>query len=260
MQNGGVHIGHFVGCIHGEYLKTLSGFSAGEDMMLGTLAATPELNFHDRMQWSNNRLCPHGTIRSLLGQPTVAAMLDYVAAHQAEFMPGLLRKRGSPERRIDPAVLLSRVKVGLGPFQQQVETVMRAVAPVAVGRLGLIEPAVEPREFEFASYGDGGHFKVHLDTTDQAHRMRILSCVYYFAASPRRFSGGALRLHGFPDPLGGTERPVVDVTPEADMLVMFPSWMEHEVLPVRVPSGAWIDHRFSINCWIHRVNLSVSAA
>jgi SM-20-related protein len=215
---------------------------------------TLELNFHDRAVWSNNQHCPHGTIHSLLGQSAVSAMLEHVVEHEADFSPGLLRKRGSPERRIDPAVLHSRVRRGLGPFQQRVETVMRAVAPIAVTRLGLIEPAVEPREFEFASYGDGGHFTLHLDTTEEAHRMRILSCVYYFAATPRRFTGGALRLHGFPSPFGAGERPIVDVTPETDMLVIFPSWMEHEVLPVHVPSGSWRDHRFSINCWIHRVN------
>jgi SM-20-related protein len=231
--------------------EAVERFQAGEDTVLGT--ANPELNFQDRAEWSNNQHCPHGTIRSLFGLQTVSAMLDYVVEHEADFTPGILRKRGSPERRVDPAVLNSRVRLGLGPFQERVATIMRAVAPIAVARLGLIEPVVEPREFEFASYGDGGHFKVHLDTTDQAHRMRILSCVYYFAARPRRFTGGVLRLHGFPQPSGIGERPTVDITPETDMLVMFPSWMEHEVLPVKVSSGAWIDHRFSINCWIHRV-------
>jgi SM-20-related protein len=224
-----------------------------EKSMLSTTNKEPELDLRDRLEWSNNQHCPHGTIRHLLGQPTAAAMLDYVAQQESAFRSGLVRSRGSDERRVDPAVLRSRVLLGLGPFQTDFETVMRAIAPLAVQRLGLIEPAVAPREFEFASYGDGGHFKVHLDTVDRSARVRILSCVYYFAATPPRFAGGNLRLHGFPDPFGRSERPIVDVTPETDMLVMFPSWMEHEVLPVAVPSGAWRDHRFSVNCWIHRV-------
>jgi SM-20-related protein len=232
----------------------LSGFPAGEDTMLGTANSDSELDFRDRLQWSTDQHCPHGTIRHLLGQSTAAAMLEYVAEHEAAFRPGSVRSRGSDQIRVDPGVLRSRILVGLGPFQSRVETVMRAIAPIAVQRLGLIEPAVAPREFEFASYGDGGHFKVHLDTVDRSARLRILSCVYYFAATPRRFSGGNLRLHGFPDPFGRSERPVIDVAPETDMLVIFPSWMEHEVLPVHVPSGAWIDRRFSINCWIHRVS------
>jgi SM-20-related protein len=211
------------------------------------------LEFDERLTWSTDERCPHGTIRSLLGQTIVSAMLDYVAEHESAFTPGSVRSRGSDERRVDLVVLRSRVLRGLGPFQTPVEAVMRAIAPIAVKRLGLIEPAVAPREFEFASYGDGGHFKLHLDTLNRARQMRILSCVYYFAATPQRFTGGNLRLHGFPDPFGRSERPIFDITPQPDMLVMFPSWMEHEVLPVRVPSGAWRDHRFSVNCWIHRV-------
>jgi SM-20-related protein len=212
------------------------------------------LEFDDRFIWSGDERCPHGTVRELLGRSTVAAMLEHVAAHELAFTPGSVRSRGSKERRVDQAILNSRVMLDLGPFRAQLETVMRAIAPIAVKRLGLVEPAVEAREFEFASYGDGGHFNIHVDTVGRLKRVRILSCVYYFAVTPRRFTGGDLRLHGFPDPFGRKERPIVDITPESDMLVMFPSWMQHEVLPVHVPSGAWIDRRFSINCWIYRID------
>lgn len=44
------------------------------------------------------------------------------------------------------------------------------------------------------------------------------------------------------------------MAPETDTLVAFPSWLRHEVLPVRVPSGDWADCRFSINCWLLRAN------
>lgn len=222
--------------------------------MLSINDQKPTLEFDGRLKCSADERCPHGTIRDLLGTSTVAAMIDYVGEREAAFEPGSLRRRGSGERRIDAAVLDSLVLRGLGPFQERFETAMRAIAPLAVAQLGLAEPAVEPREFEFASYGDGGHFNVHLDTVDRVRHVRILSCVYYFSVTPRRFTGGALRLHGFPDPLRGSEKSAVDITPESDMLVMFPSWMEHEVRPVQVPSGAWIDRRFSINCWIHRAN------
>lgn len=211
------------------------------------------LQFGEQLTWSKDQLCPHGRICGLLGASTAAAMLDYVVEHENDFRAGMVRNRGSDERRVEPALLQSRVMRGLGPFQERVATVMRDVAPIAVKRLGLLEAAVEPREFEFASYGDGGHFKVHLDTAD-SKRLRILSCVYYFSLTPRRFSGGELRLHGFAVPSRGPARPTIDIAPETDMLVMFPSWMEHEVLPVHVPSGAWMDHRFSFNCWIHRTN------
>jgi SM-20-related protein len=229
-----------------------------------TLAAQPAIltkpernrDLQDRFTWSAAKRCPYGTLHDALGAATVSALLDYVGARQTEFRPGLVRSRRTGEHGPNPSLRDSLFMPNLGPFKPQIESVMHAIAPVALAQFGLIEPAVEPREFEFACYGDGGYFRMHVDTTDRLDRIRILSCVYYFAATPPRFSGGELRLRGFPDPSHGAAGPVVDITPETDMLVIFPSWLEHEVLPVHVPSKAWRDGRFSINCWIHRASAS----
>ena len=202
--------------------------------------------------------CPHLVFRDVLGAPTVAALLDYVTAREADFRPSMLRDRESGQRRIDASRLECLCLRDLGPLKAPIETFVRKIAAPALAQLHLIEPAVEPREFEIATYGDGGHFVAHIDTRETSNRVRILSCVYYFATTPRRFSGGELRLHGFPT-LSGADNgsPArVDIVPETDTLVVFPSWLRHEVLPVRQPSGAWADRRFSINCWIHRLHPS----
>jgi Rps23 Pro-64 3,4-dihydroxylase Tpa1-like proline 4-hydroxylase len=193
--------------------------------------------------------------RNVLGAQSVAALLDYVALRQSDFTPAPMRMRGSGHDAIDldrrDCLLLRDV----GPVRAQIETFVRAVTPHALAQLGLIEPAVEPREFEISAHGDGGHFTSHVDTTDIPGRVRILSCVYYFAKTPRRFQGGDLRLFGFPDVRGGSSAaPTADVVPETDSLVAFPSWLTHEVRPVQVPSKEWTDGRFAINCWIHRVS------
>src|SRR2546423_5148826 len=119
-----------------------------------------------------------------------------------------------------------------------------------------MEPVVEPKEFEITAYRDGGRFGAHIDTSEKLNRVRVLSCVYYFAATPCRFSGGELRLYGFPaaSSKDAAAPPLVDLVPETDTLVAFPSWLRHEVLPVRVPSGAWAEGRFPFNCWIHRLS------
>ena len=143
----------------------------------------------------------------------------------------------------------------LGPFAARIKTVMDEISDVVLKGLHLGEFAAEPRQFEICTYGDGGHFDAHIDTAETLDRVRVVSCVYYFAASPRRFSGGELRLFGFPTGLAdGRPAPFVDIIPETDTLVAFPSWLSHEVLPVRVPTGIWVDRRFTINCWIHRVD------
>ena len=192
--------------------------------------------------------CPHVLYRDVLGPPAVAALLDYVVLHRARF------RLARPPDPADPGAVS-----GLGVYRGGSD----------FGRTGYIMPddALTPelrrerselrswaagRKVEISSYGDGGLFAPHLDTTDLPDRVRILSCVYYFARSPGRFSGGELRLHGFPSPSGEGSAPVVDVAPETDTLIAFPSWLVHQILPIRVPSATWADRRFAINCWIHR--------
>jgi Rps23 Pro-64 3,4-dihydroxylase Tpa1-like proline 4-hydroxylase len=199
--------------------------------------------------------CPHLVFRNVLGSEAVAALLQHVAWREQDFKPAIIYNRRSGEPRIDFGQRDCLYLRDLGLFRDRFETFVHTAVPRMLAELGLAEAAVEPREFEICAYGDGGHFGAHVDTNELIDRVRVISCVYYFAASPRRFSGGELRLYGFPvrSAEGATAAPVsVDIAPETDTLVAFPSWMRHEVLPVRVPSGAWADRRFSINCWVLR--------
>lgn len=198
--------------------------------------------------------CPHRVFHDVLGAATAGALLEYAVSREADFQAGRAYDRRSGDEQIDRArrdcVLLDDV----GPFRAPLERFVRSIVAPVLGELRLNEPGGEPKEFEISAYGDGGHFNPHIDTVEDLDRVRILSCVYYFAATPPRFSGGALRLHAFPSKTGADSDapPYVDVAPETDTFVVFPSWLRHEVLPVRVPSGAWADRRFAINCWIHR--------
>jgi SM-20-related protein len=199
--------------------------------------------------------CPFLIYREVLGPDYVAGLLDYVVRRQTDFQTGLMHNRETGELIADPvqrdAVYLTDLGAFLGPFKSFVST----IAASALTALHLNEPKVEPREFVITAYRDGGHIGEHIDTYEHRERVRILSCVYYFAAALRCFSGGQLRLYGFPKGPASEQQPLtsfVDVEPRADTLVVFPSWIRHQVTPVRVPSGAWADSRFTINCWMHR--------
>jgi Rps23 Pro-64 3,4-dihydroxylase Tpa1-like proline 4-hydroxylase len=100
---------------------------------------------------------------------------------------------------------------------------------------------------ELVAHGDGAFFARHFDTTAH-HRRRIISTVYYFHALPKAFSGGVLRLHSMA--ATGRDGTFIDIPPDYDTLVFFPSMFPHEVLPVKSPSGKFLDSRFAINCWI----------
>jgi SM-20-related protein len=198
--------------------------------------------------------CPHIVYRDVLGADAAARLLDYVVAREADFKPASVRIRGKAEAALDYDKRNCLLLRDLGAFRAPIEVFVRGIGSEALSQLGLIEPSFEPAEFEISAHRDGGHFVAHLDTIDRLSDVRVLSCVYYFAANPRRFTGGELRLHGFPNPSASpsTARPMVDVVPETDTLVAFPSWLLHEVRPVQVPSRAWADSRFAINCWLHR--------
>ena len=208
--------------------------------------------------------CPHLIFRNVLGADYVRSLLKYVIDRQADFQTGDMHNRLTGERFVDPKMRIASYLNDLGAFGDPIRVLVDAVAAPALKALNLIEPAVEPKEFLITAYPDGGYIGEHIDTQTGPRRVRILSCVYYFAATPHRFSGGQLRLYGFPQrSAAGTESsrpPFVELAPETDSLIFFPSWLRHEVLPVRVPSGAWADSRFTINCWIHRAEAPTGKA
>jgi SM-20-related protein len=200
--------------------------------------------------------CPYLIFHNVLGPEYVAGLLDHVSRRHADFHTGLMHDRQTGELFADPVVRDALYLNDLGTFAAPIKAFVIAIAAPALEALHLIEPDVEPREFIITAYGDGGHIADHIDTYKWLDRVRVLSCVYYFASTPRRFSGGELRLYGFPQrAAAGGEPPApsfVDIEPRTDTLIVFPSWLRHRVLPVHVPTGTWADSRFTVNCWIHR--------
>lgn len=188
--------------------------------------------------------CPYLVYRDVLGPDYVAGLLDHVMVHQSKF-----------ESRADPLHRNSTHLNDLGAFLAPIESFVSGIAAPALSVLQVCEAKVKPREFFITAYRDGGQIAEHIDTFNRLERLRILSCVYYFGVTPRRFRGGELRLYGLPRVPAVERRPpssFVDIEPDTDTLVVFPSWVGHEVMPVSVPSGAWLDSRFTINCWMHR--------
>jgi len=78
----------------------------------------------------------------------------------------------------------------------------------------------------------------------------MVSAVYDFYAEPKGFEGGELRIHriGARD---GDEQGAVDVPPDRNSCVFFPSWARHEVRPVPYPWHRFDASRFAINCWFY---------
>src|SRR5262249_27282981 len=140
----------------------------------------------------------------------------------------------------------------LGEFTNELRDKVHSLLPAIFETLGH-KQFIPTFELELVAHGDGAFFARHLDTTvtnqGRPASDRIVSAVYYFHAQPKAFSGGVLRLHSLA--ASGKQGTFIDIPPDYDSLVFFPSMFPHEVLPVK-SSGKFLDSRFAINCWVRR--------
>jgi SM-20-related protein len=183
-----------------------------------------------------------------LDEATADGLLDYALAHREAFQSTRIgikdRAREDPQNRISVATR------DLGPFKPLLNDMVAAGVPQMLAALSMTPISIAKIEMELVAHGDGAFYGRHIDLNPhrQVETIRALSGVYYFHARPRAFSGGQLRL--YPSATGATDR-FVDVDPEHNSLAVFPSWLTHEVMPVRCPTNRFEDSRFSVNCWVH---------
>lgn len=199
---------------------------------------------------------PYLVLRDFLDEATVAGLLDHAVAHQADFAP---TKVGT--RAVNPAMRVSSGTRDLGNFRAILKDKILGLVPKLIVDLRVTPFVASRLETELVVHGDGAFYKRHIDTRtanhDDINVIRVLSGVYYFNAEPKAFSGGALRLYA----IGGNDATdFVDIEPQRNSLLVFPSWAPHEVRPVSCPSGRFIDSRFAINCWVHREKSAPAAA
>ncbi|HEX5182614.1 MAG TPA: 2OG-Fe(II) oxygenase [Allosphingosinicella sp.] len=192
----------------------------------------------------------------LLDADERGALLQWALANEQRFVPAALGGE-----RVDPSVRLASSLRDLGPLDAIFRERMRDRAAGLVEMLRVSPFALSEIELELVAHNDGAHFQRHEDTySGTAHSRRgerMLSGVYYFHREPKRFSGGALRLY----PFGAAgEDNGVDIEPEQGRLVVFPSWAAHEVRTVCVPTRAFADSRFAVNCWLYRASTRISGA
>jgi Rps23 Pro-64 3,4-dihydroxylase Tpa1-like proline 4-hydroxylase len=194
---------------------------------------------------------PHSIYRGFLDPVTHASLLAWAIENEAKFEASLVG--GGDDAKCDPSRRISLCASDFGPLMAVLRQRVLDVVPTLIADLRVTPFEPCGVELDLVANNDGAFFKRHIDTFLGDARKpsdRVLSVVYYFHAEPKAFSGGALRLYSF----GRTEHECAfaDVQPEQNMLVAFPSWVPHEVLPVSCPSGRFSDSRFNANCWVHR--------
>lgn len=146
----------------------------------------------------------------------------------------------------------SRVLYIDGELREQLEERVRRTLLEAAVSFNVQVPQGCTFDSQLTASGHGDYFKSHRDRGNEGEEAsnRLLTYVYYFNREPKPFSGGELRMYDFVDNSLDPADSYRTLTPEHNMLIVFPSWANHEVLPVIVPSGAFEDSRFTVNGWL----------
>ena len=128
---------------------------------------------------------------------------------------------------------------------------LRAMLPVVRQQLGIPWFPLDKVERQLTAHGRGGFFVPHVDTGDAQVFGRRISCVYYFHSTPKRFSGGQLKLYDtWVTPTGTTGAGTyTTLEPLDNSIVFFPSDAFHEVCPVDTETDAFANSRFTVTIW-----------
>lgn len=196
------------------------------------------------------RPAPHHVIQEFLGEAMVARLLDFALEHEADFTS---TRVGRATGRQDLSIRSSLQTRNLGDLRNPIEAKLRDALPGALQAMRLSSFDLGSIEIQLVAHGDGAFYRTHIDTQTGTPDgpTRVLTGVYYFHGLPKSFSGGALRLHSIlPEEQGGTH---LDIEPDRDTLLLFPSWAPHQVRPVSC-AGGFAQSRFAINCWFRQRN------
>jgi Rps23 Pro-64 3,4-dihydroxylase Tpa1-like proline 4-hydroxylase len=198
---------------------------------------------------SFDRAPPYGLVRNWLGGERAKRLLNYSQINQHSFRES---KVGYEKGRHDPTKRRSSILRPLGDLRSELQAEVEALVPTMFAKLGASPFSPCEYEFELVAHGDGAFFSRHIDTATQnsSTSHRAISAVYYFHSLPKSFAGGVLRLHSLA--ASGKDGTFVDIEPDSDTLLFFPSLFPHEVLPVSCAGNQFMNSRFAINCLIHR--------
>jgi len=118
------------------------------------------------------------------------------------------------------------------------------IAPFKIGK----------HSIKLTYHGDGGFFFPHRDSDEILKpESRVMTWLYYFGKTPRKYLGGDLFLFETDTQRGRYATPsFIKVEPLSNRLVIFPSWFFHAVSPLEMfPDASFADGRFAISGHVH---------
>ncbi|HEY9607041.1 MAG TPA: 2OG-Fe(II) oxygenase, partial [Allocoleopsis sp.] len=174
-------------------------------------------------------------------------LLDYVFQRESAFVPTSTSTGDTDYRR-------SMILYSFPEFSNLIVNRIQAIIPDVLRKLRIPSFAIADIEAQLTAHNDGNYYKVHNDNGSSDTVTREFTYVYYFYREPKPFSGGELLIYDskIENNFYVKADSFQTVEPHNNSIVFFLSRYLHEVLPVRCPSQAFADSRFTINGWIRR--------
>lgn len=146
----------------------------------------------------------------------------------------------------------ARVLYSFPQFSEAMISLVELLLPDVLSQLGLPLFPLAQIEAQLTAYNDGNYYITHNDKDSPESASRQISYIYYLHRQPKPFSGGELRIY---DCKHEDNKYVVadsfqTIEPRDNSIVFFQSGYAHEILPVRCPSQAFADSRFTLNGWV----------
>jgi hypothetical protein len=193
---------------------------------------------------SPRRAPAHVVLEEFLVLEELAGLMRFTLAHEAGFVPTTVRHAGGTSV-VDAGYRRSRTIFDLGAHHEVFETRILTFLPFIFGRLD--QAPFEPTrvEMQITASNEGDFYRPHRDNAHGPLRSRAITFVYYFYRPPKGFTGGGLMIQ---DESGSA----MTMLPAQNCMILFPSGLLHEILPVSCPSRRFADSRFALNGWVHR--------
>jgi hypothetical protein len=189
-----------------------------------------------------------------LAPQEVEELISYALQCEAEFHSSEVISPCGVPGIVDYSHRRSQVLTDLGKHEQLIVERINAALPQVLEQLGIEEFPVTHVEAQITASNDGDFFRAHSDDAQEIIASRRLTFVYFFHREPRQFEGGELRIHD--SRLEGgqciSSGSYQSVAPQQNQIVLFPCSMLHEITPVKCPSRAFADSRFTLNGWFHK--------
>jgi SM-20-related protein len=193
-------------------------------------------------------------LEELLAPAELDALVQYTLDQESAFQISEVIAPGATKGVIDYESRRSRVLMDLGKHEAVLVNKIQSCWPRVLQRLEHDPFVASQVEAQITASNDGDFFRCHSDNGQAENARREITFVYFFQREPKQFSGGELRIYDSHLVNGGyaaTENCHV-IVPQQNQIVFFASSLAHEITPVRCPSQAFADSRFTVNGWFHR--------